>query len=472
MFTAYKFRLRPNKTQERELLSVLETHRHVYNAALAERIDFYKAMKDTGEKKKTLTLADQYPTFAELRNFQIEDLKRGGEGPHWLTRISSVSLRDTIKRLDKAFQNFFRRVKEKAAKVGFPRFRGRDHFDSIPWDNYNNGCNLADNRNRLVKGDMPDTIDRNAYRLRVFGVGSIRVILHRPIKGKIKTVAIKREADHWYVVFTCDLGEVKIEPSTNPSIGVDVGLEHFATTSDGEHIANPRFLKKELPELRRKQRELSRKQKGGKNRLKAKKRVMRLHRKVRNARKHHHYAVAHSLTSRYGLICVENLNVRGMLKNDKLARSIGDAGWSGFISVLHHKAVKAGVQCVEVPAAGTSQECSGCGETVKKTLSVRIHKCPHCGLKLQRDVNAARVILGRGVGKLVRAEPAGQNVGHQVKRVPRRSTPPQNPLQSRDPIEKVVMKPVRKSTRSRKASQTPSLFDFTDGAGAMSSGGE
>ena len=278
-------------------------------------------------------------------------------------------------RLDKAFANFFRRVKEKATKVGYPRFKARDRFDSILFPSHGDGIRLTGNR------------------LRVQHVGMIRVKLHRPVEGEIKTLSLKREAGKWYVVASCDLGDVKVEPSALPPVGIDVGLESFLTTSNGTHEPNPRYLKTALPELRCAGRAVARKQKGGTNRRKAVRRLQKVHVRVKNLRREHHYQVACRLVLAYGLIAVESLNIHGMLRSHRFSRAISDAGWSGFLSVLRCQAEKAGASFVEVDPRGTSQECSGCGQEVRKDLSVRKHNCPHCGLSIHRDHNAALNIL-------------------------------------------------------------------------------
>jgi putative transposase len=271
---------------------------------------------------------------------------------------------------------------------GYPRFKARDRYTSILFPSHGDGIRLT--------GD----------RLRVQHVGTVRVKLHRPTEGKIKTLALKEDAGKWYLVVSCDLGDVPVPTHCGPAVGIDMGLESFLTTSEGERVENPRYLKTALPALRRANRAVSRKTKGGANRRKAVARLRRAHRRVGNLRREHQFQVAHRLTSRYGLIAVEGLNVDTMLKNHRLARSIADAGWSGFVGILAHKAEKAGARVVEVDPRGTSQACFGCGVVVPKTLSVRWHECPDCGLSLHRDHNAALNILRRG---LARMEPAGLN---------------------------------------------------------------
>jgi putative transposase len=369
---AFKYRLFTNVNQERELDIALETHRRLYNTYLDYRELAYSVYG------ASLSYVDCSRWFKGQRK----------TNPYF-ARINFSSAQATMRRLDKAFAAFFRRV-EAGENPGYPRFKGRDHFDSIEFPAYGDGI-------KLVGG-----------KLRVQHIGTIRIKLHRPIEGKIKTVTLKREAGKWYAIFSCNLGPVAVEPSTNPPVGIDVGLESFLTTSDGEHEPNPRCQKEALSELRRAQRSLARKRKGGKNRRKSKRKVAKIHARVRRLRQEHHHQVALKLVRRYGFIAVESLNIQGMLKNDRLARSISDAGWSGFLLTLRHKAESAGVVFAEVDARGTSQQCSRCSAEVRKDLSVRRHDCPHCGLSLHRDENAARNILARGL--LARTGPVGGNV--------------------------------------------------------------
>ena len=378
MRKAFKYRLFTDASQERELDIALETHRRLYNAYLDYRELAYSMYG------VTLTYIDCSRWFKHQR----------GRNP-FFAGINFSGAQATMRRLDKAFAAFFRRVKA-GENPGYPRFKGRDRFDSIEFPAYGDGIKLVDGR------------------LRATNVGLIKVKLHRPLEGTIKTVTLKREAGHWYVVFSCDLGDVRIEPSTNPPVGIDVGLESFLTTSDenrtpgsAPEYPNPRYLKTALPGLRRAQRSLARKRKGGKNRRKSRRKVAKVHARVRRLRREHHHQVALKLVRRYGFIAVEGLRIANMLKNDRLARAISDAGWSGFLLTLRFKAESAGVAYVEVDARGTSQECPDCGRVVKKDLSQRWHSC-ECGCSLHRDEASARVILARGL--LARTGPVGGNV--------------------------------------------------------------
>lgn len=371
MWRIFKYRVYTSVNQSRELGIAVETHRRLYNACLEQR----KSAYDTD--KTSIKYHDQAAWFTKEKKTNA-----------YFARINASSAQATMRRLDNTFKAFFRRVKAKQ-NPGYPRFKSRDDFNLIEFPSHGNGIRLSGNR------------------LRVQHVGVLRVKIHRQHQGEIKTVSLRREDDKWYVLVNCCLAEIKPIPSCQPAVGIDVGLEYFASTSDGEHVANPRFMKLELPRLRRLQRSLSRKKKGGSNRRKARKRVSRLHVEVANRRKEFHYKTSLDLVCRYGVIAVERLNIAGMLRSHRMSRSIFDAGWSGFLKILRFKAESAGCEVVEVDCRGTSQECSACGAVVRKDLSVRVHECPSCSLVLQRDVNAAKNILARA--RRARAEPVGVN---------------------------------------------------------------
>jgi putative transposase len=372
---AYKFRLYPNDNQAQELATMLETHRRLWNACLEQRKAAYEA------DKTSIDYCAQSKWFTTER-----------KNNPWFGRIYAQSAQATMRRLDKAFASFFRRVKT-GEKPGYPRFRPSDEFASIEFPQYRSGVRLFD-------------------KLRVYGVGFVKINLHRAIQGNIKTVTLKREGNKWFAIFSCDLGEIKVEPSLNPPVGIDVGIESFYTTTDGHHEPNPKYLKEALPELRRAGRAVSRKKKGGKNRKKAVRTLRLLHVRVANLRHQHRHEVSNKLCRSYGLIAVESLNIRGMMGNRRLSRAIADAAWGGFLATLQYKAESAGVAVVEVNPRGTSQRCSACGEVVRKSLGQRQHICS-CGLSVHRDINAARNILA-----LVRTEPAKPNdgVGRRVSR--------------------------------------------------------
>jgi putative transposase len=361
MIRAFKFRLFTNATQERELDAMLETHRRLYNACLGQRKSSWEA------DGISISYCDQSAWFKAQRAVNP-----------WFARLNFSSAQATMRRLEKTYRDFYRRC-QSGQKPGYPRFKPCDRFNSIEFPAYGSGIRL------------------NGNRLRVQHVGTIRCKVHRPVEGVVKTARLKREVGKWSVILSCDLGDRVIPPNTLPPGGIDVGLERFATTSNGDVVANPRFLKKELPALKRAQRSVSRKKKGGRNRSKAKKELARRHASVANRRRDHHHKTALSLIRRHGFIAVEDLDILGMLGNHRYSRAIADAGWGNFLEILRCKAESAGAAVVDVDPRGTSQMCSVCGAEVRKDLSVRRHECPRCGLSLHRDENASRNVLARGL---------------------------------------------------------------------------
>ena len=369
MHKTYKFRLFTNANQERELSQTLETHRRLYNSVL------------DGKRLCWETAGVDWNFYEQSRWFTVQR----GLNPY-CARLNVGSARQTLRKLDKAYQAFFRRG-------GFPRFKSADRFNSFAFD-------------RTVGWKI---VNR---KLRIQHVGTIRVRWHRdlPTDGKIKTATIKREAGKWFVCFAVELPDP--EPTHNTrEVGIDVGLKAFVTTSDGEQLGDSRSLENALPELRRRQRALSRCRRGSRRRTAVKRRVTKLYAKVRNTRLDLHHKVARSLVDRYGVIVAESLRVKNMLRNRRLSRRISDAGWSQVIRILCSKAESAGCTVILVDPKNTSQQCSNCGEMVRKSLAVRVHRCS-CGCVLDRDVNAAINILAR-------AAPAGVNVSRQAERSPK-----------------------------------------------------
>jgi len=229
--------------------------------------------------------------------------------------------------------------------------------------------------------------------LKLSKIGMVKITTHREITGTVKSCTIKKEySGKWYAVLAVEEYPVLYSPNRQ-AIGIDVGVKEFATLSNGETISNPKHLEKSEKKLKTLQRSVSRKKKGSKNRIKAKKKLARQHEKVRNQRKDFHHRVSSQLAWKYGKIAVEDLRIQNMVKNHNLAKSITDAGWGEFVSMLTYKAESAGREVTKVMPHGTSQQCSRCGNIVKKDLSVRTHACPHCGLVLDRDHNAAINIL-------------------------------------------------------------------------------
>ncbi len=361
MRKAFKYRLYPNRSQAEALDAMLETHRRLYNSALKERREVYEA------EGRPVSYGEQSGKLKEAR-----------KSDPYLAATNFSSTQATLRRLDRSFKAFFRRVKTGEAP-GYPRFKGRERFRLVEFPSYGDGCRLKENG-----------------RLYLQHVGHVKVKLHRPIGGRIKTVSLKRSCGKWYAIFVCDVGDAPEPALDGSAVGIDLGLKAFFVTSDGESVEPPHCYRKAQKELRRAQRSLSRKKKGSNRRRKARERVAKLHEKTANQRRDFHHKEARKLVERFGAIVHEALNVRGMART-RLAKSTHDAGWAQFLNILTAKAEEAGRQVITVDPKNTTQECSRCGALpeVKKTLSVRIHTCP-CGYVADRDVNAAKNILRLG----------------------------------------------------------------------------
>ena len=355
MLKTFKYRLYPNKEQTARIDQTIETCRRLYNYFLEDRIYTFKEIKMSVSK-------------IEQAN-QIPGLKKNNQ---YLKQVHSQVLQEVAARLDKAYENFFRRVKSGKEKPGFPKFKGRQHYDSFCYPQ--SGFSIKDNKLELSK------------------IGFVKIKLHRPIGGMIKTCSVVRKNDKYYVCFSCEV-EVQALPAIGNVVGIDVGVADFVITSDGEFFPKLDTYRKAEKHLKYLQRQVSRRVKGSNRRRKAVKLLAKKHEKVSNQRKDIAHKTSRKLINNHDLIAHEDLQVKNMVKNHNLAKSINDASWGMLFDFLAYKASDAGRQVVKVPPAYTSQICSNCGEIVKKKLSERQHNCPYCGFSIQRDVNAARNIL-------------------------------------------------------------------------------
>lgn len=346
---SYRYRLLPTKGQHRRLREALEHSRQLYNAALQERIDCYRK---TG---KGLTFFKQCRGLTQLRETKE------------FTRFPLVMQRFTLQQVDRAYKHFFK-------FGGFPRFKGRDWYKTIGW----NQCDGWRLRNDLFIAK---------------GIGAIKILFSRNLPSYPSGCRIKREGRHWYISFTC---EVECTAANdNPAIGIDMGISSLAAMSNGDLIGNARPYLRAQKTLRVKARALARCKRGSKRRRKVKEALANTHRAVRQARDTYLHQVSADIVSRFGLIAIEALNVKGLAKST-LAKHVNDASWGKFISFLRYKAERAGSRLIEVDPRHTSQTCPECGTVKPKDLSERVHKCD-CGCVLDRDVAAAKVVLHRAV---------------------------------------------------------------------------
>lgn len=356
MKKTFQYRIKANIQTEQKAEKWLSLCCQLYNDCLNERIIAYK------ERKKSISQYDQMKRLPQLKR-TFPDFKQ----------INSQTLQDVIQRLDKTYQGFFRRVKNKE-KAGFPRFKGQNRYDSF-------------------------TLKQTGWKLRdkyleIKNIGRFKIFLSRPIEGDIKTITIRRTlTNHWFVSLSCDNIPQKLLPKTGKEIGIDMGCESFLTDSNGQKIDNPRFFKNSQDILTMRQQILSQKIKGSHRRSKAKLLVAKIHEKIFNQRKDFHFKIANQLIKENDKIYIEKLKNWKTFKG--LNKSMRDAAWFQFFNILRFKAAEAGREVIEVPAENTSQLCSKCGQIVQKDLSVRIHKCS-CGLKIDRDWNAALNIFRFG----------------------------------------------------------------------------
>jgi putative transposase len=379
MKQAYKFRLYPTKKQEHKLFWTLARCRELYNAALSERRDAYKYAG------KSISYYEQKRDLPEIK----QEIRKEYQD------IYSQVLQDVLLRLKKAFDAFFRRI-ENSEKPGYPRFQGRNRYNSFTYPQAGGFSLTHDSRVCFSK------------------IGSMKVKLHREIQGEIKTATIKHEAGQWYVIFACEVEQPELLEVSESEVGVDLGITHFAALSDGTFIESPRYYRKAQKHLERLQQALSIKKRGSHRRKKAVHAVAKAHRKIANQRQDFHHKQAKKLVQEQQTIVFEELEITNVSKRAKpkqdengtylpngaatksgLNKSILDAGWGQFQQIVSHKAACAGRTILFVNPRYTSQICSQCGTVRKKELSERWHSC-ECGAELDRDTNAAINILWVG----------------------------------------------------------------------------
>lgn len=366
----FQYRLYPTKAQEKALQLQLEVSRHVYNMALEERRLAWELEEKSMGKREGYLLAKQYKkTFPQSKT------------------VHSHVLQAAIEDLDRAFHAFFRRVKA-GEEPGYPRFKSHKRWHRMGFKQYGSGFKIE------------------GRRLKISGVGRIKVRWHRPHQGEIRTCRVVRKAGRWYVSLMCEVPDPVPLPETGRIVGIDMGINALITTSEGEHVHNPHWYREAQAELRRKQRRLQRAQKGSNQRHKKRLEVQRQHEHVRNQRKDFFDKLVYELVHTYDVIAIEDLKIRNMVKNHRLSKSILDAGWGYFKKRLIDKAADAGRSIVLIDPAYTSKSCSNCGALFEGlTLAHRWVEC-ECGLSLDRDHNAALNILKRA-GRVREPERSG-----------------------------------------------------------------
>ncbi|GAB4201941.1 MAG: RNA-guided endonuclease TnpB family protein [Coleofasciculaceae cyanobacterium] len=381
MRTAYQYRLRPTKQQVIELDRWLAMLCAQYNYLLADRFNWYEQNRCP---VNACPLVCHLPELRDNPDYysQKKTLPQLKKTHPWYSEIYSQVLQDVVKRVKVTFDRFLK-GDSNGKRSGRPRFKARLRYRTFTYPQMKEGC---------LKG--------NLINLPMFG--KIKVVLHRPIpKGFcIKTASVTKKADGFYLTLSLEDKTVpENKPNINPSsiTGIDVGLKEFMTTSEGKTVAIPQHYRKALHRLRIIQKRVSRRKKGSNRRQKAVRQLGRQHKKVTDKRKDFHFKTANWLLSKYDVIAHEDLNVKGLART-RLAKSVLDAGWSNFLSILTNKAVNAGLLVIPVSAHNTSQDCSNCGLEVPKKLHIRWHDCPHCRCSLDRDHNAAINIKKKAEG--------------------------------------------------------------------------
>ena len=357
MRKTFQYRLYPIRIQQTAMQKALDACRWVYNKTLETRRDAWR------ERKESMML---YDTSKLLPNWKQEN--------PFLNDAHSQSLQDAGARVDLAFKAFFRRVKA-GENPGYPRFHGRNRYNSFTYPQ--SGFKFLNNK-----------------QLYLSKIGNIKIVLHRPIEGTIKTLTVrKNKLGNWHACFSCVVEPKPLSPSSKV-VGIDMGLTHLITLSTGKQIENPRFFRKDEKGLAKAQRKFSQCKNSKRKRV-----VQHIHQRIANRRRDFAHKLSRQLVNEFQILAFENLDILQIRDNSwrSMNKSISDAAWNQLIRYTQYKAECAGRECVLVDPRNTTQMCSGCGEIVPKDLSVRVHDCPHCSLILNRDHNAALNILALGL---------------------------------------------------------------------------
>lgn len=365
MRKTFKYRLFPITGQRTAMQKTLNACRWVYNKALETRKESWEQRRES---------VSRYDTINMIPGWKTDCL--------FLNDAFSQCLQEVCTRVNLAFQSFFRRVKA-GETPGYPRFRGKNRYDSFTYPQ--SGFKLVDNS-----------------KLYLSKIGNVKIKLHRPLEGTVKTLTVRRDAlGNWYACFSCEV-EPEPLPAIPTTVGIDLGLEKFVTLSTGERIDNPRFFRQDEKVLAKAQRRLSKSDKGTPEYRKHKRVIQHIHQRVANRRTDFAHKLSRRLVNEFQIIVFEDLDIQDMQDGNwrSMNKSISDAAWNQLVLYTTYKAEEAGRSCVLVDPRNTSKMCSRCGQIVEKALSERVHKCPHCHLEMNRDLNASLNILARGLSGL------------------------------------------------------------------------
>ena len=383
MRTSYQYKIKPNKQQREIIDNTLDMLRCQYNYQLGQRFNWYEQNRCSIDR---CPLVCHLPELKErpTKYSQEKSLVQLKKERPWYKNIHSQVLQSVSDKVEKAFDRWLKGDCN-GKKSGRPRFKGVGQYKTFTYKQFKQD-NFVGKKISLSK------------------IGDVKVILHRPIPDGfvIKTVSVTKKADGYYVTLSLDdktVPTVKPDFNTDNIAGVDAGLIDFIVTSENERVKAPKYLRKAERQLRFAQKRVSRRKKGSNRRYIAIRKLSKQHKKVADTRKDFHFKTAKKLLDKYDVVAVEKLNIKGLAKT-RFAKSIHDAGWGQFLTILTNKAENAGLLVIPVKPHGTSQECSNCGHKVKKTLSERMHNCPVCHTSLCRDLNAAINIRKRGTHAL------------------------------------------------------------------------
>ena len=377
MIRNFQYRIYPTGKQARQMNSVLTVCMRLWNYFLEQRDTAYKTDK---------TSISCFTQIKEIPKLAIKDPS--------IKEVYSQTLQEVPRRLDKAFQAFFRRVKL-GEDPGYPRFKHKDRYNSFTYPQ-NNGSFKLDEEGKIYLSK----------------IGHVKIGYHREAKGVWKTCTVKRTSTgKWYVVISVEQPDVVVKKSVKPVVGIDLGLKEFAVLSDGSKIKRERFFKAEENALAKAQRKLAKQKKGSQERHKAKRVVSRIYERIINKRKNFTHQNSRKIANKYGTICLEDLNISSMLAEKTITikgekkpatgthRSINDVAWNEFVNQLKYKAEEAGSSVILVNPRNTTKMCSVCGKLTGKDLSDREHNCS-CGHSEDRDLNASKNILAVGLHSL------------------------------------------------------------------------
>ncbi|MFW5879867.1 MAG: RNA-guided endonuclease InsQ/TnpB family protein [bacterium] len=365
-YKSFKFLLRPNEEQEQTLVKWMGSTRWIWNYYLNLNKEKYNETKKFLFKHEMIT--------------QIPNLKKQNE---WLKELPSQALQQRCIDLDMAIQRVWKQGN------GFPKFKSKN----------------IEHHNTLRITQTNGQINPRKKQIKIPKMGWVNWKRYRPLEGKLKSITIKKENNLWWCICLCELPDSSVcyNATHDEVVGIDLGLKEFAITSDGEIFDTPKIYRKKQKRLRRQQRQMAKKKKGSKNREKARKKLNKTHYKIKCQRNDFTHKASSQITNDYLFIAVEDLNIRGMMKNRKLSKSIADQGWSMFVNQLIYKSKLNGGCTVKIDRfAPSSKTCSSCGNIQDMPLNIRTYECPRCGVETNRDINAAINIKNWGIDEINR----------------------------------------------------------------------